>query len=134
MPEALCRPYGSRWCVFCRGRVHPAPPQSKVTPIRRSLRQAMWRPFQLVSRDDQGKAVGDEQGVDDFEGGPVSEMFLTVQSITPPPNAIDPALSTRRRGAIRCSSIRPEIHPPPESGHMVRFAPWPVFTLAPPGF
>jgi hypothetical protein len=67
----------------------------------------MAGPLQLVGRVDQCEAVRDEKRSDHIEGGPVSEMLLTVQSIVPPPNAIDPAFSTRRRGAIRCSSITP---------------------------
>jgi len=35
---------------------------------------------------------------------PVSEKFRTVQSIAPPPNEIFPDFSSRRRGAVLCSS------------------------------
>jgi hypothetical protein len=39
--------------------------------------------------------------------GKVSETLRTVQSIAPPPNWIDPAFKTRRRGAVRGSVIKP---------------------------
>jgi hypothetical protein len=45
-----------------------------------------------------------KSGVTTSRAAPVSEMLRTVQSFTPPPKLIDPVLSTRRRGAIRCSS------------------------------
>src|ERR1035437_1727006 len=37
---------------------------------------------------------------------PVADRLRTTQSIAPPPNVIDPAFSTRRRGTRRVSSIR----------------------------
>src|ERR1700739_933675 len=37
---------------------------------------------------------------------PVVDRLRTTQSIAPPPNVIDPAFSTRPRGARRVSSIR----------------------------
>jgi hypothetical protein len=76
----------------------------------------MAGPLHLVCRDDQ--LSGMKSGVTTSSAAPVSEMLLTVQSIVPPPNAIDPALITRRRGAIRWSSIQPEIHRQPESGYI----------------
>ena len=80
--------------------------KSNAMPIRLSLRQATWQGrFNWSVGTIKVKRSGMKSGVTTSRAAPLSEMFLTVQSIAPPPNAIDPALSIRRRGAIRCSSI-----------------------------
>jgi hypothetical protein len=81
------------------------PCQSNVTPIRHSLRQTT-RQGGLRPSDGTIKVnlSGMKSGVTTSRAAPVSEMLRMVQSITPPPKLIDPALSTRRRGAVLCSS------------------------------
>jgi hypothetical protein len=78
---------------------------SKVTPMRRSLRQTMWQG--LFKPSDGTISLNRsvmKSGVTTSRAAPVSEILRTVQSIAPPPKLMDPALRTRRRGAIRCSS------------------------------
>jgi hypothetical protein len=79
--------------------------QSKVTPIRLSLRQTIWQGrFRLSDWTISLNRSGMKSGVTTSRAAPVSEILRTVQSIAPPPKLMDPALRTRRRGAIRCSS------------------------------
>src|SRR6202022_1851020 len=62
------------------------------------------------------KRSGIKSGVTTSSAAPVSEKFLTVQSIAPPPNSIVPALRTRFRVAMRFSLMVRKIR-----FHLLRF-------------
>jgi hypothetical protein len=61
--------------------------------------------FDRSLRTKSVKRSGMKSGVTTSSAAPVSERFLTVQSIPPPPNSIVPAFNMRRRWATRCSSM-----------------------------
>jgi hypothetical protein len=73
-------------------------------------------PLGLSARHKSVKRSGIKSRVTTSSAAPVSERFLTVQSIAPPPNSIVPALRTRFRDAMRFSLMVLKI-----GFHLLRF-------------
>jgi hypothetical protein len=69
--------------------------------FRQTTRQGVWMLSEpITSVNLSGMPTGEITS----SAAPVSEKFRTVQSIAPLPNEIFPNFSSRRRGAVLCSS------------------------------